>query len=86
MSTSEKNNHSPWSFDTLAVRGGLGPSELREHSEAVHLTSSFVFASAEQAARVFADEERGYLYSRFSNPPLRRLSKNLQRSRPVQAA
>ena len=56
------------SIDTLAVRAGQSSSEFREHSEAIHLTSSFTFDSAEQAARVFADEEGGFVYSRFSNP------------------
>ena len=32
------------------------------------LTSSFVFDSAEQARALFADEEQGNIYSRYSNP------------------
>jgi O-succinylhomoserine sulfhydrylase len=34
----------------------------------MYLTSSFVFDSAAQAAARFANEEPGYVYSRFSNP------------------
>ena len=35
-----------WSFDTLAVRAGQERSQFNEHSEALYLTSSFVFDNA----------------------------------------
>ena len=54
--------------DTLGVRAGGLRSDFREHSEALVLTSSFVFRSAGEAARRFADEEPGNIYSRFTNP------------------
>jgi O-succinylhomoserine sulfhydrylase len=54
--------------DTLAVRAGGLRSDFQEHSEALALTASFVFASAGQAARRFANEEPGNIYSRFTNP------------------
>jgi len=55
-------------FDTLAVRAGLLRSDFQEHSEALFLTSSFVYRDAAEAARRFANQEPGYLYSRFTNP------------------
>jgi O-succinylhomoserine sulfhydrylase len=55
-------------FDTLAVRSGTLRSSFNEHSEALFLTSSYVFASAGEAAAQFANAEEGYTYSRFSNP------------------
>lgn len=55
-------------FDTLAVRAGLLRSNFQEHSEALFLTSSFVYKSAAEAARRFANQEPGFLYSRFTNP------------------
>ena len=57
-----------YSFETLCVRHGQMRSQFREHAEALYLTSSFVFDSAEQAARCFVGEEEGFVYSRFSNP------------------
>lgn len=54
--------------ETLAVRAGQVRSAFGEHAEAMYLTSSFVFDSAAQAARRFAGEEEGNVYSRFSNP------------------
>ncbi len=55
-------------LDTRAVRAGTHRSQFNEHSEALYLTSSFVFENAAQAAARFANEEPGYVYSRFSNP------------------
>ena len=58
----------PLDSDTLAVRAGILRSDFQEHSEALVLTSSFIFKSAEEAARRFAHEEPGNIYSRFTNP------------------
>lgn len=53
---------------TLGVRAGQARSQFHEHSEALYLTSSFVFDSARQAAGRFSGGEDGYVYSRFTNP------------------
>ena len=55
-------------FDTLAVRAGQLRSDFQENSETLFLTSSFVYKNAAEAARKFALEEPGYIYSRFTNP------------------
>lgn len=55
-------------LETLAVRAGQERSQFGEHSEALYLTSSFVFKSAAQAAKRFSGEEEGNVYARFSNP------------------
>jgi len=55
-------------FNTKAIREGYQITEQQEHSAAVFLTSSFTFDSAEQAARRFANEEEGNVYTRFTNP------------------
>lgn len=55
-------------LDTLAVRAGTARSQFNEHSEAMYLTSSFVFENAAQAAARFSGEEEGNVYARFSNP------------------
>ena len=55
-------------FDTLAVRAGIHRSQFREHSEAMYLTSSFVFENAARAAARFTGGEEGNIYSRFTNP------------------
>ena len=55
-------------LDTLAVRAGIERSQYGENSEALYLTSSFVQPDAASAARRFAQEEEGYVYSRVANP------------------
>jgi O-succinylhomoserine sulfhydrylase len=57
-----------YQLETLAVRGGIERSQFGEHSEALYLTSSFVFKSAAQAAARFSNQEPGNIYSRFTNP------------------
>ena len=54
--------------DTLGVRAGAVRSDFQEHSEALALTTSFVYKNAAEAARRFANEEPGNIYSRFTNP------------------
>jgi O-succinylhomoserine sulfhydrylase len=57
---------------TQGVRAGQRRTEFREHSEALFLTSSFVFETAAQAAASFSggrsDGSGGFVYSRFTNP------------------
>jgi len=55
-------------FDTLALRAGIHRSQFGEHSEAMYLTSSFVFENAAQAAARFIGGAEGNIYSRFTNP------------------
>ena len=55
-------------FDTLALRAGIHRSQFGEHSEAMYLTSSFVFENAAQAAARFTGGAEGNIYSRFTNP------------------
>jgi len=66
-----------YQLDTLAVRAGIERSQFGEHSEALYLTSSFVFKSAAQAAARFANQEPGNIYSRFTNPTVSVLEKRL---------
>lgn len=58
-------------LDTLAVRAGQRRSMEGEHSEAIYTTSSYVFANAAEAAARFSGEQRGNVYSRYTNPTVR---------------
>jgi O-succinylhomoserine sulfhydrylase len=53
---------------TKGVRAGIARTEFQEHSEALFLTSSFVFKNARQAAARFAGEDAGMVYTRYTNP------------------
>ena len=57
-----------WHTETLAVRAAVDKSQYGENSEALYLTSSFTQPDSETAARRFAGEQDGYIYSRFTNP------------------
>jgi O-succinylhomoserine sulfhydrylase len=57
-----------YDIETLAVRAGTVRSQFNEHSEAMFLTSSFVFSSAAEAAARFKGEQPGPIYARFTNP------------------
>jgi len=57
-----------YDIETLAVRAGTVRSQFNEHSEALFLTSSFVFGSAAEAAARFKGEQPGPIYARFTNP------------------
>lgn len=61
-------SESSYQPETLAVHAGTVRSQFGEHSEALFLTSSFVFESAAQAAARFIGEQPGNIYSRFTNP------------------
>ena len=67
----------PFDIDTRAVRAGTERSAFNEHSEALFMTSSFVFESAAQAAARFSGAEPGYVYSRFSNPTVSMFERRL---------
>ncbi|MFY9656685.1 MAG: O-succinylhomoserine sulfhydrylase [Methylocystis sp.] len=53
---------------TALVHGGALRSSFGELSEALYLTQSFVYPSAEAAEARFKGDDPGFIYSRFSNP------------------
>lgn len=55
-------------FETKAIRLQTERTAQREHSTPIFPTSSFVFDDAEQMRALFADEQSGNVYSRFTNP------------------
>ncbi len=61
-------NNEDYDIETLAVRAGITRSQFGEHSEALYLTSSFVFNNAAEAQARFKGEQPGNIYARFTNP------------------
>jgi O-acetylhomoserine (thiol)-lyase len=56
-------------FDTLALHAGAQPDPATgARAVPIHLTTSFVFESSDQAATLFNMERPGHVYSRISNP------------------
>ena len=62
---------------TLLVHGGTARTPYGETSEALFLTSGFVYDSAEQAEATFKNEIQHYQYSRFGNPTVSMLESRL---------
>ncbi len=57
-----------YSFETQAIRSGHNRTHEDEHSVPIFTTSSYVFASAAEAAERFSGSQPGNIYSRFTNP------------------
>jgi O-acetylhomoserine (thiol)-lyase len=56
-------------FDTLALHAGAAPDPTTgARAVPIHMTTSFVFESSDQAAALFNLERAGHVYSRISNP------------------
>ncbi|MDH5340541.1 MAG: O-acetylhomoserine aminocarboxypropyltransferase, partial [Rubrivivax sp.] len=61
--------HADPGFDTLALHAGAVPDPTTgARAVPLHLSTSFVFESSEQAASLFNLERSGHVYSRISNP------------------
>jgi methionine-gamma-lyase len=62
-------------FSTRALHAGehVGQPQCVSHTGAIYQSSTFVFRSAEEGARIFAKEEPGYIYTRLGNPTVRLL-------------
>ena len=71
---------------TLAVRGGQARSTFDETSEALYLTSGFVYGSAEEAEAAFTGDVEKYVYSRYGNPTVGMLEERLRLLEGAEAA
>ncbi len=61
-------NKTNWKTATRLVRGGLNRSNFEETSEALFLTSGFVYGSPQEAEDAFKGESDRFIYSRIANP------------------
>ena len=57
-----------WRPQTEMVRGGLARSAFEETSEAIFMTSGYVYGTAEEAEAAFKGESQRFIYSRYANP------------------
>ena len=67
-----------WRPQTALVRGGTTRSEHDETSEALYMTSGYVYGSAEEAAAAFSEENPRYIYSRYGNPTVSMFEERLR--------
>ena len=66
-----------YNIATKLVRGAQLRSPHNETSEALYMTSGFVYESAEQAAAAFRDEDDCFVYSRYGNPTVKMFEQRL---------
>jgi O-succinylhomoserine sulfhydrylase len=66
-----KNKQKNWRSRTRNVHIAQPRSDYGETSEALFLTSGYLYDSAEQAEARFKGEDDGYQYTRFGNPTIR---------------
>ncbi len=74
----KRQNPENWGDATKLVRGGLDRSPHGETSEAIYLTSGYVYEDPETAERRFANEEEGYVYGRYGNPTVSMLEERFR--------
>jgi len=71
MSGRDSEKPEDWEIATRLVRGGTMRSPFGETAEAIFLTQSFVYDSAEAADARFAGDQPGFVYSRYANPTVK---------------
>lgn len=75
--TQIQSSNPSWRPATNLVRGGLTRSEFNETSEALYMSSGYVYESAEEAEAAFSNDIDRYIYSRYANPTLSMLEERL---------
>ncbi|HEY5008126.1 MAG TPA: O-succinylhomoserine sulfhydrylase [Caulobacteraceae bacterium] len=71
MAKTTSDKPADWEIATRLVRGGSLRSQFGETAEAIFLTQSFLYDSAEAADARFAGADDGFIYSRYANPTVR---------------
>ena len=71
---------------TQLVHGGTLRSQFGETSEALFMTQSYVYDSAEQAERRFKGDEPGFIYSRYANPTVAMFEERMRLMEGAEAA
>lgn len=82
---SQSNPLDGWSPETRLIHGGTLRSSFAETSEAMFLTQSYVYASAEQAEERFKRED-GFIYSRYANPTVSMFEERMRLLEGAEAA
>ncbi len=67
-----------WRPATSAIRGGINRSGFEETSEALFLTSGFVYESAAAAEAAFSGDVDRFVYSRYGNPTVHTFQERLR--------
>ena len=74
----DSNTTRRWRPQTEMVRGGQARSGFDETSEALYLTSGYVYGSAEEAEAAFKGDRERFVYSRYANPTVSMFEERLR--------
>jgi O-succinylhomoserine sulfhydrylase len=74
----DNNTTRRWRPQTEMVRGGLARSHFDETSEALYLTSGYVYGTAEEAEAAFKGDKDRFVYSRYANPTVAMFEERLR--------
>jgi len=86
LSRPRDHDTSAWRTATRLVRGGLVRSPHAETSEALYLTSGYVYDDAAEAEAAFKGGAKRYVYSRFANPTVSTFEERLRLIEGAEAA
>jgi len=75
--TQRESSKDSWRPATKLVRGGLQRSQFEETSEALFMTSGYVYRTAEDAEAAFKGDVKRFIYSRYANPTVAMLEERL---------
>lgn len=64
-------------FSSIAIHAGHEKDPLSSHLTPIYATSTFTFDNAEQGMRRFANQEPGYIYTRWGNPSFTEAEKKI---------
>ncbi len=64
-------------LSTKLIKGGINRSKFMETSDALFLTSGFIYESAQEAEKSFKEEKERFMYSRFGNPTVETFQKKM---------
>lgn len=62
------SDNNKWKFSTIAVQGGYAPDGTGSRTLPIYQTTAYKFEDADHAARLFALQEDGNIYTRLGNP------------------
>jgi len=85
MKAPDPNDTQRWRMQTRMVRGGTRRSQFGETSEAMYLTSGFVYGAAEEAESAFKGEVERFIYSRYGNPTVEMFQDRLKLAEGAEA-
>ncbi len=85
-SLSDAERQERWRLRTRLVRGGQIRSAFSETSEALYMTSGYVYGTAEEAEAAFKGDIQRFVYSRYANPTVAMFEERMRLLEGAEAA